>query len=68
MAKRYTVTIDMDNAAFADGNAAAELSRILSELSERVRLFSFVHPATSYLIKDVNGNTCGHHGYVMVGE
>ena len=49
------MTIEMDNAAFAE-DAAVELSRILSDLSDSVNYGSWSDP---YIIRDINGNKVG---------
>lgn len=52
-----TITIDMDNDAFADDNGR-ETSRILRELSSRVKDWTL--EAGDYKkIRDINGNTVG---------
>lgn len=51
-----TVTIDTDNAAFAD-DAGWEVARILRELADRLAVD--IHQCHAGPIRDVNGNTCG---------
>ena len=64
---RYMLEIQCDNAAF-EGDPAAEIARILRACADRVALFSFAHKESRYPLKDVNGNTCGSHGYVNDSE
>jgi hypothetical protein len=49
------IIIKMDNAAFEE-DAAGELSRILSDLSDRVNYGSWSDP---YIIRDISGNKVG---------
>ncbi len=51
---RFVLTIDTDNAAFADGNEPGELGRILRQLGNRITDGSM--PST---VLDLNGNTVG---------
>ena len=61
---RYTLTIDLDNAAFED---PAELSRIL-----RMEAARFVMSADAYphvkTVQDVNGNTVGQAEITSDGD
>ena len=50
------VEIKSESAAFMDGNAAAEVARILRELADRIE--NTEHGGASLF--DYNGNTCGH--------
>lgn len=50
----FTVTIKTDNSAFDDGNAQAELSRILRRIADQVQ-----DGAEHGKCKDINGNTVG---------
>ena len=51
------IVIKTDNAAFADGNEAQEVSRILSEL---VRLMANMEQVPhKHELRDINGNTVG---------
>ncbi len=57
---KLTLTIDMDNAAFEDGNAGPELARILRRVAASVKdddasaLVGYVGP-----LMDCNGNKVG---------
>ena len=53
---KATIKIEMDNAAFEDGNAGAELARILGELAAKV---SRVEITPGWNLFDVNGNKVG---------
>ena len=57
---KFIIRIDLQNAAFADGDEGAELARILRKLAgsiesagEAPRCFENIH--------DVNGNTVGQY-------
>ncbi|MDE2099700.1 MAG: hypothetical protein KGL39_20775 [Patescibacteria group bacterium] len=50
---RYVVTIDLDNDAFANGQAPAEVARILRDLAAKVELRGVGHLTAL----DYNGNT-----------
>lgn len=50
----FSLTVGWDNAAFADGNAGAELARILRTVADRLESGD-----TAGTVKDYNGNTCG---------
>ncbi len=51
-----TITIKTDNAAFEDGNRAAEVARILRHLADRI--VTDLPPQPTKLL-DRNGNTVG---------
>ena len=53
------ITLDLNNAAFADFNVNGEVSAILKELSERVLFARRLEVGFSYPIKDYNGNSIG---------
>jgi hypothetical protein len=50
---KFTLTIHTDNDAFANGNEAHEIERILH------KIIPLVHTRTFGVIYDVNGNYCG---------
>lgn len=54
---KFFVNIDSDNDAFQDGNAAAELQRILRRIVQQLDVSD-----GGEVIKDVNGNTVGEWG------
>ncbi len=57
---RVTITIDTDNAAFADDNIGAETARILRDLADKVEGTNFVSTYDRRLkLRDINGNTVG---------
>jgi hypothetical protein len=51
---RATIKIQMDNAAFSDGNHGAELADILQDLANKVR-----QGETERRLRDTNGNPVG---------
>ena len=55
---KATIKIEMDNAAFEDGNAGAELARILGELAAKVSRVE-ITPGRGWDLFDVNGNKVG---------
>lgn len=55
--KRYRVTLDTGNAAFADGEAPAEVARILRELAERIESRGCLPEVIR--LYDLNGNHVG---------
>ena len=54
--RTYTITIDMDNAAFEDGEGA-EVANLLHDLARRCER-TFSH-AVERRLMDANGNTVG---------
>lgn len=56
MTRRFTLSVDMDNAAFGDGPGdwPPELARILRDVAVRV-----VRQETDGAIRDINGNRVG---------
>lgn len=51
----FTLTINIDNDAFAPGDAGVELSRLLRNTADRV-----AHDDTDHFyLRDVNGNIVG---------
>ena len=56
-----TITINTDNAAFADENLGSEVSRILKNYATAIE--SVIDPDTSWeletKLRDINGNTVG---------
>ena len=56
---RAILTIEMDNAAFVDGNGnGAELAQILRDLAARIDGAELA-TADSYALRDTNGNRVG---------
>lgn len=57
----FTLKIETDNAAFADGSGPYELERILKEVGEAIRLSLVDVPGQTAegRLRDVNGNTVG---------
>jgi len=51
----FTLTIQTDNDAFQDGNAASELARLLRRVAQRLPVMD----AGGGRIQDSNGNTVG---------
>ena len=54
--KTYTIKIELENDAFADGQAGNELRRILDDLATEC---SFRGEPVARNLRDVNGNTVG---------
>ena len=61
---RYTIKIDLDNAAF-EPSKGHEVARILRELANDVEQFAFTKASggVRFPVRDVNGNRVGDHGY-----
>lgn len=66
MKRKLTLTIELENAAFDDGdNGAPEAARVLADLAGRISLDGWTHAGveTEYGatcgLWDVNGNWCG---------
>jgi hypothetical protein len=55
---QFLVTIDCDNAAFAD-DPTCEVARMLRDVATRVEKDG----ADSGFLRDVNGNTCGNYRF-----
>ena len=55
---KFTITINMDNAAFEDGNAGPECARILRDLADECDTCD-MQPGPVLSLRDVNGNTVG---------
>jgi hypothetical protein len=51
------LTITSGNAAFADGNAPAEMARILCDLAERIKNYGSLD--LQWIVRDINGNKVG---------
>lgn len=51
---RFSIKIDMDNAAFQDGNQTNEIKRILNRIMVQIE-----NGVEGGSVKDVNGNKCG---------
>ena len=51
----FNLTIDCDNAAFADGELTYEVSRILRSAADKV----FDRAVFDFPLKDINGNKVG---------
>ena len=57
---KFIIRIDLENAAFSDGNEGAELARILHKLAERIENAGEA-PRYFENIRDYNGNTVGQY-------
>ena len=57
----FTLTINTDNAAFDDGNAAAETARILRDCADRIERGDGDWSMYGIVIqlRDINGNVVG---------
>lgn len=61
---KFKLEMDLNNAAFSDGDGAEELARILDDLAKRVATTPF--PTTGeFRLRDSNGNTVGKARYVQ---
>jgi hypothetical protein len=58
----YTITIDLDNAAFEDGSICYEMQTILDRLSRECAWVNDAHELPQGTILDSNGNSCGKVG------
>lgn len=60
---RMVIEIEMDNAAFQDGNRGRETARILREIAQTVKLFGITKKPqpfqNNYTFSDINGNKVG---------
>lgn len=54
MSREFSITFDMGNAAFDDGNAPAECARILRDIAAKVE-----RGQEDGTVRDVNGNNVG---------
>lgn len=52
--RKLTVTIELENAAFADGEEAPEAARILRGVAS-----ALLRGDQSGMVRDINGNICG---------
>ena len=59
---KFFVNVDSDNDAFQDGNAAAEVQRILLKIARQIVV------SDGEVIKDTNGNTVGEWGLMTEDE
>ena len=57
---KFIIRINLENAAFADGNEGAELARILRKLADSIESAGEA-PRCFEKVRDVNGNTVGHY-------
>lgn len=67
----FTLTLDTDNAAFDDGNAAAETARILRDCADRIERGDdgdWTLDGIVLSLYDVNGNRVGQAEIVDVEE
>ena len=55
---KFTLTIDTDNAAFADGALGYEVARILDTLAQQIESET-AGRSTVITLRDSNGNTVG---------
>jgi hypothetical protein len=58
--ERFTLYIQLGNDAFADGNEAAEVARILRYIARNIAHDDAV-PRTFQTIRDINGNDVGRY-------
>lgn len=59
----FLLKIETDNAAFADGNAASEVARILRETATKIE-----SGHTDGKLRDSNGNTVGSFALEVADE
>ena len=57
---KFIIRIDLQNAAFADGNEGAELARILRKMADSIESAGEA-PRCFEKVRDVNGNTVGQY-------
>ena len=57
---KFIMHINMENAAFAEGNEGAELARILRKMADSIESAGEA-PRSFENIRDVNGNTVGRY-------
>ena len=57
---KFIIRIDLQNAAFSEGDEGAELARILRELAERIERAGEA-PRCFENVRDINGNTVGQY-------
>lgn len=61
---KFQVVIDVENAAFEDGNRGTELGRILRFVAEQVEAYHYSRARKRWKVRDVNGNTVGEWEFV----
>lgn len=64
--KQFSLTIDCDNDAFANGQLSNELARILRDLAAQIEEAQPLYGA-GYGLTDLNGNTVGN-AYVPIAH
>ena len=61
---KFTLEIDLDNAAFSAGHSlqrdGAEIARILNRLANLAESSGPMREDDGGKLRDLNGNTCGH--------
>ena len=57
---KFIIRIDLENAAFADGDEGAELARILRKMADSIESAGEA-PRCFENVRDVNGNTVGQY-------
>lgn len=57
---QIVISINMENAAFDDGNATHEVSRILRRLATQIEAGEFVAEVDGKTLRDLNGNITGN--------
>lgn len=55
----FKLTIETDNAAFADADGPQELARILRELADKIDETNWLTIPDAGRVHDINGNTVG---------
>lgn len=56
---KFTISIDMGNAAFDNNNQINEVQRILRKISEQIDVYNRLAKDQQATIIDINGNTVG---------
>ena len=56
---KITITINMDNAAFAESDNTTETVRIIRALCDKLSKGGCLFPDDSQILMDYNGNTVG---------
>lgn len=64
----FNIQFDTGNAAFEDGNAGAEIERILHDIAAKAQTVAFPGGEHEGRIYDVNGNAIGNWSIELAGE
>ena len=68
----FKIKFETGNDAFAGGNKSREFARILSQVSDELKLqklsIDVVDVVSGFPIRDINGNTIGKWSYTPEGD